>query len=1137
MRRFELKDGASSKFWQIVVEGATFKTTFGKIGSNGQTKIKRFDDEATARAEADKAIAEKTKQGYVEVGGTAAPTQASAPKPVHAPAAKPVRGWQFVRPSGEVAIEGPFDHAHSFRDGVANVRMGGKWGMIDREGRFVVPPQRDMVWPSHKQRAGFNQGNKWGYLDPSGSVAIEPRFDKITSFDVPNVPLALCSIAGQWGVIDLGGHVVVPAEWDGIGVGKDGWIRTVRKGLSGFVDPSGKRVIDVQFRCDNFQEGRALVNVNGKFGFIDHEGKMAIDPIYDNGAGFSEGVAFVMKGDKYGGIDVEGRTIIPFEYVGTVALADGRAFVWPEASHAICIDKTGKRISSTKFGDANSFEHGTAVVATNEGGPFGLIDTDANLILPMEYESIDGVFGTHRRVGKNTQAGTRYGYVDDRGKLVCEPRFFDAQLLPEDLAAVETMIAVTESAKPVIVAQPATKPTPVVASPIVAAGDDTPRVLLTPEQIRDHANLRARPPLADQVIAVAADKAAIRKLLRVEENYKQIGACPYFWLEALGVNAVIPLEVAIEVLRSHASDVPAWQVGDATRNALTDCIATLEVISTFESACARARLFGNVPKAGEHLERSLRALAIVAGQDGPRREYAAMSIGTIEAEHPGAVAAARKSLPTEETDAFDAVTVNRGIGLPEADASEIPKELAPSAGKKKLPELWDAPSFARPLLIGRKKALPMSALDELAAHLDKGGFDLGELKKLCDAQSLRDFAWSVFVSWLDARAPTKQKWAFTMLGDFGDDDVVQKLAPMIAEWPGQSAHARAVLGLSVLGAIGSDAALRAIYKLSQRAKFGGLKGEAQSAIARIAKQRGLTQEELADRLVPDFDLDADGSSTLDFGKRSFRVGFDEGLRPYVSGEDGKRLDDLPKPKQSDDQVRAAEAQAWWKTLKKEVRGIASLQIERLEKAMCAERRWHADAFRMYFVEHPLLRHLARRLVWGAYRDGKLARTFRVAEDASLADVTDAGVTVEGDARVGIVHPLELGKDVIEKWSRVLADYEVLQPFAQLARDVHTMTDEERTSRKLERFANREVRGGAVMGLLSRGWTRGSVEDNGVVYEIHHALGTMTLKPGIYFGGDLETQTLGTITLRTGDIGAVAFSEMVHTLGLASGSSS
>ena len=121
---------------------------------------------------------------------------------------------------------------------------------------------------------------------------------------------------------------------------------------------------------------------------------------------------------------------------------------------------------------------------------------------------------------------------------------------------------------------------------------------------------------------------------------------------------------------------------------------------------------------------------------------------------------------------------------------------------------------------------------------------------------------------------------------------------------------------------------------------------------------------------------------------------------------------------------------------------------------------------------------------------------------------------------------------IARWSEVFADYEILQPFMQLARDVHAISDDERTSGKVKRFANLEVAGGAVMGLLSRGWTRGLVEDNGIVNELDHALGAMPIAPGIAFGmgGEQPHQTLGAITLaKTAPIDALAFSEMIRTL--------
>src|SRR5262249_29599814 len=65
-RYFEVVQGTSSKVWEGWVSGREMTTRWGRIGSAGQSKAKTFVDEAEARAEAAKLIAEKTEKGYVE---------------------------------------------------------------------------------------------------------------------------------------------------------------------------------------------------------------------------------------------------------------------------------------------------------------------------------------------------------------------------------------------------------------------------------------------------------------------------------------------------------------------------------------------------------------------------------------------------------------------------------------------------------------------------------------------------------------------------------------------------------------------------------------------------------------------------------------------------------------------------------------------------------------------------------------------------------------------------------------------------------------------------------------------------------------------------------------------------------------
>ena len=83
MPRYEFQEGTSSKFWEITLDGTSFTTKYGKIGTDGQETVKEWDDEDKAKKEYDKLVAEKTKKGYKLVGGGggAAP-KAAAKKPV-----------------------------------------------------------------------------------------------------------------------------------------------------------------------------------------------------------------------------------------------------------------------------------------------------------------------------------------------------------------------------------------------------------------------------------------------------------------------------------------------------------------------------------------------------------------------------------------------------------------------------------------------------------------------------------------------------------------------------------------------------------------------------------------------------------------------------------------------------------------------------------------------------------------------------------------------------------------------------------------------------------------------------------------------------------------------------------------------
>jgi uncharacterized protein (TIGR02996 family) len=113
MPRYEFSEGTSNKFWDITLSGDSFTTTYGKIGTSGQSTTKSFATEAKAKAAYDKAIESKTKKGYalVDGGKSTAKPAASTAKPASKQADASAGGTIDARnPALEAAIVAdPFD--------------------------------------------------------------------------------------------------------------------------------------------------------------------------------------------------------------------------------------------------------------------------------------------------------------------------------------------------------------------------------------------------------------------------------------------------------------------------------------------------------------------------------------------------------------------------------------------------------------------------------------------------------------------------------------------------------------------------------------------------------------------------------------------------------------------------------------------------------------------------------------------------------------------------------------------------------------------------------------------------------------------------------------------------------------------
>jgi hypothetical protein len=109
----------------------------------------------------------------------------------------------FIDPSGAFAIQPTFESALDFREGLAAVRLNGRWGFIDTRGQIVIPPQFEAAEAFHEGLAAVRVGEKWGFIEKEGSLTIRPRYDSVGSF---SDGLAVATVNNRISYVDTAGR-------------------------------------------------------------------------------------------------------------------------------------------------------------------------------------------------------------------------------------------------------------------------------------------------------------------------------------------------------------------------------------------------------------------------------------------------------------------------------------------------------------------------------------------------------------------------------------------------------------------------------------------------------------------------------------------------------------------------------------------------------------------------------------------------------------------------------------------------------------------------------------------------------------------------------------------------------------------
>ena len=314
-----------------------------------------------------------------------------------------------------------------------------KWGYMDNTGKVVIEPKYDGAWDFHEGLACVGEGLLRGYIDRTGTMVIKPWFAYGSKFSSGKALVYGHANGKKYGIKynDFWGDDIQFYRTTGWYMYIDKKGKAAKAPMRAFWIPPdfsegkvcnrkvciGLDLKAIKHDADDlgtFSDGLVAARKIGRWGYLDHDMKWAIEPKFNFVGNFKEGLAPVAKADAP--VFKDNRAYLGWEKKLKKNRYDMLKWGY--------IDKSGKLVIDYQFEDAWVFSDGLAPVRV--AGKWGYVNVSGKVVIEAEY---DYAWQFSEGLGR-VLVGEKHGFVDKTGKLVIKPQYDIAWEFSKGLARV-----------------------------------------------------------------------------------------------------------------------------------------------------------------------------------------------------------------------------------------------------------------------------------------------------------------------------------------------------------------------------------------------------------------------------------------------------------------------------------------------------------------------------------------------------------------------------------------------------------------------------------------------------------------------------------------------------------------------------